>query len=54
MISTYIRTEAELMSEAKKREQAGKPDLWSFMITKSEKALQELIQRTWKMHARSP
>ena len=29
MINNNIRTEAELMSEAKKREKAGKPDLWS-------------------------
>ena len=50
MINNNIRTEAKLMSEAKKREQAGEPDLQSFIITKPKRTLQELIERTWKMH----
>ena len=38
------------MNEAKKREQAGEPDLWSFIVTKPKWTLQELIERTWTMH----
>ena len=38
------------MSEAKNREQAGKPDLWSFTVTKPKWILQELIEQTWAMH----
>lgn len=53
MINSSIRTEAELMSEAKKKEQAGEPDLWSFIITKPKRTLQELIERTWTMHKAS-
>lgn len=53
MINSNIRTEAELMSEAKKKEQAGEPDLWSFIITKPKRTLQELIERTWTMHKAS-
>ena len=41
------------MSEAKKKEQAGEPDLWSFIITKPKRTLQELIERTWTMHKAS-
>ena len=50
MINNNIRTEAELIAEAKKREQAGEPDLWSFIITKPKRTLQELIEWTWIMH----
>ena len=50
MINNNIRTEAELITEAKKREQAGEPDLWSFIITKPKRTLQELIEWTWTMH----
>ena len=53
MINSSIRTKAELMSEAKKKEQAGEPDLWSFIITKPKRTLQELIERTWTMHKAS-
>ena len=53
VINNNIRTEAELMSEAKKREQAGEPDLWSLIITKPKRTLQELIERTWTMHEAS-
>ena len=49
-IINNIRTEAELTSEAKKREQAGESDLWSFIITKPKRTLQELIKWTWTMH----
>lgn len=52
-INNNIRTEAELISEAKKREQAGEPDLWSLIITKPKRTLQELIERTWTMHEAS-
>ena len=38
------------MSETKKREQAGEPDLRSFTITKPKRTLQELIERKWTMH----
>ena len=38
------------MNEAKKREQAGEPDLWSFIVTKPKWTLQELIEQTWTMH----
>ena len=50
MINNNIRTKAELITEAKKREQAGEPDLWSFIITKPKRTLQELIEWTWTMH----
>ena len=50
MINNNIRTEAELMIEAKKREEAGESDLWSFIITKPKRTLQELIKRTSTMH----
>ena len=53
VINNNIRTEAELISEAKKREQAGEPDLWSLIITKPKRTLQELIERTWTMHEAS-
>ena len=47
MININIRTDAELMSEAKERKQAGEPDLWSFIITKPKRTLRELIERKW-------
>ena len=50
MINNNIRTEAELMTEAKKKEQASEPELWSLIITEPKRTLQELIEQTWAMH----
>ena len=44
-----IRTETHLFIVATEQQQAGKKDLYNFVINHSPKSLQDLIVTTWKM-----
>ena len=46
-----IRKESEVMQAALQRSKNGEKDIQSFILSKSPKALSDLIATTWKMQA---
>ena len=44
-----VRTETDLFILATEQQQAGKEDLYNFVINRSPKSLQDLMMTTWKM-----
>ena len=51
MTKNNIRKEAEAMQAALQRSENGEKDLQAFILSKSPKALSDLIATTWKMQA---
>ena len=49
LVKNNIRTETDLFIVATEQQQAGKDDLYNFVINRSPKSLQDLIVTTWKM-----
>ena len=48
LVANNIKTEDELMDKAQKQFAEGKKDLKKFILSKSPKALQDLLTTTWK------
>lgn len=53
MLENEIKTETELFARADEQKKAGKKELANFVLSKSPKALNDLICNTWKMEAAS-
>ena len=49
LVANNIKTEEELMTKAQEQFAEGKKDLKKFILSKSPKALQDLITTTWKI-----
>ena len=48
-----IKSDTVLFAKAHEQKEAGKKDLAHFVMSRSSKALQNVIQNTWKMHTLS-
>ena len=48
-----IKSDTALFAKAHEQKEAGKKDLAHFLMSRSSKALQDVIQNTWKMHTSS-
>jgi len=53
IVSCNIRSDTELFAEAHSQKSAGKKDLASFILSRSPKAINDLIENTWKMETAS-
>ena len=49
LVKHNVRTETDLFIVATEQQQAGKEDLYNFVINRSPKSLQDLMMTTWKM-----
>ena len=49
LIKNHIMTETDLFIIATEQQEAGKEDLYNFLVCRSQKSLQDLIATTWKM-----
>ena len=50
---TQHKSRHSLFAKAHEQKEAGKKDLAHFLMSRSSKALQDVIQNTWKMHTSS-
>ena len=50
IVSNNIHTEIELLAAAKIRKEEGQKDLANFVLSRSPKALKDLLENSWKMH----
>ena len=53
LIKHNIKSDTALFAKAHEQKEAGKKDLAHFVMSRSSKALQNVIQNTWKMHTLS-
>ena len=53
LIKHNIKSDTALFAKAHEQKEAGKKDLAHFVMSRSSKALQDVIQNTWKMHTSS-
>ena len=53
LIKHDIKRDRELFAAVKKRKDEGQMDLTNFILTKSSKVLNDIIQKTWKMQQNS-
>jgi hypothetical protein len=49
LVENNIRTETDLFIIATEQQEAGKEDLYNFLVSRSPKSLQDLIATTWKI-----
>lgn len=49
MVQENVRTDIELFAKAQQQKLAGKTDLANFVLSRSSKVLQDLLENTWKM-----
>ena len=50
LVKHDIHRDTELFAEANSRKEEGQTDLAAFVLSRSSKALNDLIENTWKMH----
>ena len=53
MVENNIKSETELFAIADEQKRAGKKDLANFALSRSTKALSDLLENTWKMESSS-
>ena len=53
MVENNIKSETELFAIADEQTKAGKKDLANFVLSRSTKALSDLLENTWKMESAS-
>ena len=53
MVENNIKSETELFAIADEQRKAGKKDLANFVLSRSTKALSDLLENTWKMESAS-
>ena len=50
LVANTIKSETELFAHAKQQKEAGKKELANFVMSRSAKALQDIITQTWRMN----
>ena len=53
IVKEEIKTETELLAVANEQRQEGKKDLANFVLSRTSKSLNDLIEQTWKMRKAS-
>ena len=53
MVDNDVKSEIELVAIADEQKKAGKKDLANFALSRSTKALSDLLKKAWKMESAS-